>query len=152
MIIIGTFQHSIELEQALSKLEEIGITRNQLLVVCMDTDSKDFSSYKQKPESSHSRGVEIGIACATALSVIGTSVGFILPWGPIICGLIASIVGFCLGFGIHAIIQRPIRRRSKKKPEVTVIVQCKTDQSEHVQKVMWINHALTVGLAHASTE
>lgn len=153
MIIIGTFQHSIELEQALAMLEKIGVSPNHLLVVCMDSDSKDFSSdKKQIAEGSYSKGIETGIACATALSVIGTSMGFILPWGPIFCGLIASIIGFFLGFGIYVVIQKPITRRTKKKPEVTVIVQCNADQSDQIRKVMWTSHALSIGLAHASPE
>ncbi len=151
MIIIGTFLHSIELEQALYKLESIGIVRDQLLVVCMESDFK--GSTKLKEDRPNSNGVEIGIACATALAVIGASVGFILPWGPILCGLAAVIIGFFLGFGIHTVIRRPIlRRHLKKKPDVTIIVQCSADQSGFVQEVMWINHALTVGLAHAYNE
>ncbi|MFD1953034.1 hypothetical protein ACFSL6_02285 [Paenibacillus thailandensis] len=152
MIIIGTFRHSIELEQALVKLEKIGIAQNQLLVVCMDSDAKEYVSAKQKKEDSYSKGIEVGLACATALSVIGTSVGFIMPWGPIISGLAAAFIGFGIGFGIIVIIQKPKIRHSKKSPEVTVIVQCDADQSELVQKAMWTNHALAVGLAYASTE
>ncbi|MDQ0116126.1 hypothetical protein [Paenibacillus harenae] len=153
MIIIGTFRHSIELEQALVMLEKIGVSPNRLLVVCMDSDSNDFSSNKKNiDEGSYSKSIEVGMACATALSVVGTSVGFILTWGPIIWGLLASIIGFCLGFGITAIIQRPITRRLKKKPEVTVIVQCHADQSDQIREAMRTNHALSIGLAHASAE
>jgi hypothetical protein len=152
MIIIGTFQHSIELEYALSKLESLGIARERLLVVCMDQVSKEFQFDQKKKESSHSKGVEIGIASATALSVIGTSLGFMWTWGPIIWGIIAAFIGFSLGFGINALLSGKNRQQSKHKADVTVIVQCRAIQADDVQQVMWANRALTVGLAHASAE
>ncbi|CAM3091069.1 hypothetical protein PALU110988_00495 [Paenibacillus lupini] len=153
MIIIGTFQYSIELEYALCQIESIGIAREQLLVVCMDKESQAFQSDQPIQESSLSKGVEIGIACATALSVIGTCFGFIWTWGPVIWGIIAAFIGFSLGFGIHAIFSKKSRRKQdKQKSDVTVIVQCQDLQADAVQKVMWGNRALSVGLAPASAE
>ncbi|MMZ61591.1 hypothetical protein D3C76_444300 [compost metagenome] len=151
MIIIGAFMHSIELEQALFKLETIGIDRDQLLVVCMTSDFNGSNTHQA--EGPNTTGVEIGIASATALSVIGVSVGFILPWGPILCGLTTVFIGFFLGFGIHAVVQRPLKRRFKKTtPEVTVIVQCHENQSQSVTEILCANHALAVGHARASVE
>ncbi|MCM3630585.1 hypothetical protein M3194_24960 [Paenibacillus glycanilyticus] len=152
MIIIGTFPHSIELEYALTKLESIGISRERLLVVCMEHVPREFQTDHQKRESSHSKGVEIGMACATALSVIGTSLGFIWTWGPIICGIIAAFIGFCLGFGIHAAFSKKTRQLPKPKADVSVIVQCHAGQAGEVQRVMWANSAFTVGLARVSDE
>ncbi|TCM91052.1 hypothetical protein EV294_109129 [Paenibacillus sp. BK033] len=152
MIIIGTFMHSIELEHALTKLESIGVSKERLLVVCMDKESKIFQSDKPNKASSLSTGVEIGLACATAMSVIGTSLGFIWTWGPVIWGLIFAFTGFCLGFGINAIFVNKHKRHNKFKSEVTVIVQCQAWQADEVQQVMWTNRALTVGLAQASPE
>jgi hypothetical protein len=154
MIIIGTFQYSIELEYALCQLESIGIAREHLLVVCMDKESQAFQSDQPIEEDSHSKGIEIGIACATALSVIGTCLGYKWTWGPIIWGIIAAFIGFGLGFGIHAILSKKKNRRQqdKHKSDVTVIVQCQDFQADAVQKVMWGNRATSVGLAPASTE
>lgn len=153
MIIIGTFAHSIELEQALSQFEKLGIARRQLLVVCMDSQSKQSPEEQLSPEgSSSANGVEVGLATGTALSVIGTCVGFNLSWGPIIWGLITAIIGFFLGFGIHAMVRKPLERLPKVNPEVTVIVQCPEDQFERVRNVMWKHRALSVGRADASTE
>lgn len=152
MIVIATFQHSIELEYALSKLESLGIARERLLVVCMDQASKQYQSDQPQKESSHSKGIEIGMAGATAFSVIGTSLGFIWTWGPIIWGIIAAFIGFSLGFGINALLSKKNKRQSKHTADVTVIVQCQTIQADEVQQVMWTNRALTVGLARASAE
>lgn len=155
MIIIGTFKHSIELEHALIQLESIGIPRERLLVVCMDKESKTFRSDQQKKENSLTTGIEIGMACATAMSVIGTSLGFVWTWGPVIWGLMAALIGFCLGFGFHALFAKNHKRNNRynrHKAEVTVIVQCPASHADEVQQVMWTNQAMTVGLAHASAE
>ncbi|WP_127492606.1 hypothetical protein [Paenibacillus glycanilyticus] len=152
MIIIGTFTHSIELEHALTKLESIGIARERLLVVCMDKESNTYRSEQQSQASSLSTGVEIGLACATALSVIGTSLGFIWTWGPVIWGLIFAFIGFGLGFGINAIFLNKHATHNRHKAEVTVIVQCQAKQADEVQQVMWASRALTVGLTQASPE
>jgi hypothetical protein len=152
MIVIGTFQHSIELEQALHQLEQLGISGHHLLVVAMDGDKRDLGADKPSADNLKSKGVEVGFAVATGLSVIGTSVGFTLPWGPVISGLVSAIAGFCLGFGIHSLMSVKGKPSLKIKPEVIVIAQCQSDQSESVQKSMWMNRAITVGIAHASAE
>ncbi|GMK47423.1 hypothetical protein PghCCS26_45530 [Paenibacillus glycanilyticus] len=152
MIIIGTFKHSIELEHALTKLESLGLSKERLLVVCMDKESKTFQSDKPNKESSLSTGIEIGLAFATGLSVIGTSLGFIWIWGPVIWGLIFAFIGFFLGFGINAVFAKKHQEHNRHKAEVTVIVQCQAAQADEVQQVMWTNRALTVGLTQASPE
>ncbi|WP_201007771.1 hypothetical protein [Paenibacillus glycanilyticus] len=152
MIIIGTFKHSIELEHALTKLESLGLSKERLLVVCMDKESKTFQSDKPNKESSLSTGIEIGLAFATGLSVIGTSLGFIWTWGPVIWGLIFAFIGFFLGFGINTVFAKKHQEHNRHKAEVTVIVQCQAAQADEVQQVMWTNRALTVGLTQASPE
>lgn len=99
MIVIGAFRHSLDLEQALSVLERSGIPRKQLLVVAMDGEPDVPMPYSSRTKDLHSQGVELGFACATGLAVIGASTGFIAPWGPILGGLAAAILGFGIGFG-----------------------------------------------------
>jgi len=151
MIVIGAFRHSLDLEQALSLLEKSGIPRGQLLVVAMDGEPDVPMPYSSRTKDLHSQAVELGFACATGLAVIGASTGFIAPWGPIIGGLAASLLGFGLGFGIRYLYAR--RRRlqplPKNLPEVTVIVRCAEHQSPRVLEIMWSHQAMTVGMADA---
>lgn len=113
---------------------------------------RSFNRISKKKENSHSKGVEIGLASATALSVIGTSLGFIWTWGPIIWGMVAAFAGFGLGFGIHALAVKRHKRHTKHIEDVTVIVQCQGNHAEDVQQLMWENGALAVGQAYASAE
>jgi hypothetical protein len=148
LLIIGTFEHSIELEQVLAVLEHSGIYRNHILVVPMDTAPKSPIQFIDKIGDLYPKGIEIGIACATACSVVGTSVGFIFKWGPIFWGLIAALMGFTIGFGLYLLLNRgTYRHLPKKLPEITVIVQCPENQSVLVMETMWEYRVLSVGQA-----
>jgi hypothetical protein len=146
MIIVGTFEQSIELEQALAALESNFISRNQILVVFMD-DEPSLLQLSGRSRDIRSNAFEIGIAIATGSAVIGASIGFVLPWGPIICGLIATFIGFAFGYSLYYFANKNKARLNlpKKMPEVTVIIQCTEKQSALVKDVLWKYLALTVG-------
>ena len=152
MLVIGTFEHSIELEQVLAVLEHRGISRKHIMVVPMDTDPKTSTLFTGKSQDFYYKGIEVGVACATASSVIGTSIGFILALGPVFWGLAAALMGFAIGFGIYAFARKGnLRRLPKKLPEITVIVQCMEEQSLLVEETMWKYSVLTVGRAPEPT-
>ncbi|MCX7711555.1 MAG: hypothetical protein N2484_17075 [Clostridia bacterium] len=146
MLVIGTFEHSIELEQALAVLEHGSISRSHIMVVPMDTSSKIPYQVLGKAHDLRDKGMEVGIACATACSVIGTSVGFVLPLGPVFWGLAAAVSGFSIGFGTYIFYNKNFHRHLPNKlPEVTVIIQCPECQSIQESEIMWKYGALTVG-------
>lgn len=147
MIVIGTFEHSIELELLLTSLENNHIAQKDIVVVPMDIDPKSPFQFESKKGEIYNKGIEVGMACATGLSVIGASMGFILDWGPVFWGLIASAIGFFIGFGVYLYLYKPAsyRQLSNKLPEVTVIVQCQTEQSGLIKDEMWKYKALTIG-------
>ena len=146
MLIIGTFEHSIELELALAELEHNNISRNNILVVLMSIDQNTTTLSNNTSKDFYSKGIEIGIACATFGSVIGASVGFALAWGPVICGLLAALIGFFIAFGIYLFAKKATNRHLPKKlPEVTVVIKCLKDQSNLSMQTMWKYGALTVG-------
>ncbi|MDQ0243026.1 hypothetical protein J2S09_000562 [Bacillus fengqiuensis] len=147
MLVIGTFEHSIELEQALAILEHSGIPRDHILVVFMDSEPMSPFQLMRKSHDVRSKGFEVGISFATGSAVFGASIGFMLTWGPIIWGLIAALIGFGVGFGLYFIIKKRNSRSRfpKKLPEVTIIIQCTEDQSNHIKEIMWNYRALTVG-------
>lgn len=147
MIIIGTFEHSFELEQLLASIERSHIERKYIMVVPMDIDSANpFQFYSRKRELFY-KGIEVGIACAAGSSVIGASIGFILTWGPIFWGLIAAAIGFFIGLGLYLFLKKygDYKKFAPKQPEVTVIVQCKEEQSRLIIAEMWKYSAISVG-------
>ncbi|MDR3562096.1 MAG: hypothetical protein P4N59_11770 [Negativicutes bacterium] len=147
MLVIGTFEHSLELEQVLAILENDGIPRQCFLVIPMDTDPPSALQYLRSPTDRYSRGVEAGMACATAGSVVGTCFGFILAWGPIFCGLAAALACFAVGFCLYRLINKGTRPKPEKLPEVTAIIQSHENQSTLIINTMWQYRALSVGRA-----
>jgi hypothetical protein len=144
MLLMGTFEHSIELEQFLAVLENGSISRRLFLVAPMETDPPSLQDCGSPPDR-YSRGIEAGMAVATASSVIGTSVGFVLAWGPILCGIAAAFIGFVVGFVIYRFTEKGNRPRPEKLPEITIIVQCPDDQADRIAAAMWHYRALSVG-------
>ncbi len=88
------------------------------------------------------------MALATAFSVIGTSIGFKLNWGPIYWGIISAFIGFILGLGIKLFMFKVIRKNQRllrdKHSEVKFIVDCHTLDAEVVEQTLWKNLALGV--------
>lgn len=146
--IIGTFEHSTELEQALSILEHSGIPSGRILPVLMNAHRDKSLSIVDQRFDQTTKAVEIGFASATACSVIGISLGFVLEWGPIIWGLLYGIGGFLIGFIIGQLLKskHSLSRRPNKVPEVTVLVQYLNDQEAAlINETFWRYKAITVG-------
>jgi hypothetical protein len=144
MLIVGTFQHSIELEQALALLEIRGVPWKRILVIAMDSVQHDPPEHLPVSRDRNSRRIELSIACATALSVIGASIGFILKWGPVIWGLISCVIGYIIGFGLYSLFMKNgnQHRVPKNLPEITVMVQCQKKDSAQVRDILWRYQAL----------
>src|SRR5699024_2361787 len=93
--------------------------------------------------------IDIGMALATAFSVVGVSVGFKLAWGPIVWGLLTASFGFILGVVIRLFIEVIWKRRKnalkgKKHTEVILIIECEETQGEMVEKILWEHFAMGV--------
>jgi hypothetical protein len=146
MIIIGTFEHSIELEKLLLTMERRQIPREKIMAVPMDIDPDNpFGRLSRKRELLN-RGIEIGIACAAFCSLLGACFGFILTWGPVFWGLIFTVFGFFSGFGVFLLIKKTnLKNIPKYLPEITLIIECLEEQAVIIAREMWQYRALSVG-------
>lgn len=140
MLIIGIFEQSIELEQALAEIENSSIPREHILVTFMDNDPKKNNFRAHSPHA-----FEIGISMATGCSVIGASIGFVLTWGPIIWGLIGAFIGFGIGLSAYYLVKKGKTQKKSTNREVTVIIQCNKEQAQHITNILWNYQALSVG-------
>ncbi|WP_127531115.1 hypothetical protein [Paenibacillus kobensis] len=153
MLIVSTFEHTLQLELALAELEQIGISKESLLVVAMDPFDKTTTSPAHQAEDLKVRGFEVGMAVATGVGVIGASIGFQFQWGPIVWGLIYALAGFLIGYGAVWLIRvrkggRPATRSPRRpQPELAVIVHCSESRSEEVRHILWHYRAISVGIA-----
>lgn len=146
MLIIGAFEHSVELEEALAVLEHMGFPQKSILVVPMDPDPESAGQYIGKSRDRYYKAFEIGMAGATAGSVIGMSIGLVLKLGPVFWGLVFAFFAFWIGFTVYLLFNKHNSRHLPKKlPEVTVIVHTAKGKSEVVMETFWRYRALTVG-------
>jgi len=148
MLVIGTFPNDTRVMQALHALENSGIGKDRLLVVPMDHSPDSANSHREigNPISGHT-SVEFGLACATGVSVIGISRGFMLAWGPILWGLISAVSGFVFGYGVHKWWEsrRLSLMRRKKSSDIHVLVECESAKRKLIVSVLWKHDALAVG-------
>ncbi|CAN7549156.1 hypothetical protein LJR153_003970 [Paenibacillus sp. LjRoot153] len=149
MLIISTFEHSIEVEEALAVLERMGLPRNEIMTIMMD-------NYMEIPDHNYNSNpnkkmlaFEVGMATSTGFAVIGISLGFMLYLGPIIWGVIGAICGFMTGYYLTRFIQtkllKHVIRKKERLPELAVIIQCQEERFQEVKHVLWEYQALSVG-------
>ncbi|WP_174612830.1 hypothetical protein [Virgibacillus ihumii] len=150
MQVFSTFNHSIYLEMAISTLEKRGITRESIYAIPLDNRAEDRKMFDSIHTSDGTSLIDIGAALATGFSVVGTSIGFELAWGPIWWGLIFGAIGFALGFAIRLFTEKIIKKRKRllkgKNSEMILIIDCGEEQGQLVEEILWEHLALGVGM------
>lgn len=126
MQIYSTFENTIHLEMAISTLEKKGVKKEAIYAVPLDNRMEERKLFDGIHTSDGTSLIDIGVALATAFSVIGTSIGFELNWGPIYWGLITSLIGFVIGVAIRLFMEKVVKKRKRllkgKYSEVILIV------------------------------
>ncbi|WP_152397906.1 hypothetical protein [Paenibacillus cellulositrophicus] len=143
--IFSTFEHSTNLELAITVLEKNGIHKENIFAVPLTnrkTERRLFDSiHNADGISLFSTGAVLG----TAFAVIGASVGFKLAWGPIYYGLIGTSVGFILGICIDLFYYKVIKKQRRllrgKYSEVILLIECEEEQADTVENILWHHYA-----------
>jgi putative Mn2+ efflux pump MntP len=98
----------------------------------------------------------LGYACGVSTNryVSQGSSPFVLPWGPIVGGLIAAIIGFFIGYSIYSFIKKQKLHSKQKhgKHEVTVIIQSTVEQAQLISNILWHYQAHAVGQVQLPSE
>lgn len=148
MQLFSTFETTGYLEMAISTLEKKGIQKENIFAVPLDNRAEDHKLFDTLHRSDGTSLIDIGIALATAFSVIGASIGFKLAWGPIYWGLIGAFAGFVLGFCIRLFVELVVKKKKRvlkgKHAEIILIVDCEESQAELVENILWRHFALGV--------
>jgi hypothetical protein len=146
--LFSTFEGNAFIEMAISTLEKKGIKKENIFAVPLDNRTDDRKIFDTIHRSDGTSMVDIGMALATAFSVIGASIGFKLAWGPIYWGLISAFIGFVVGFAIRLFTEKVIKKRRRvlkgTPSEIILIVDCTESQAEIVENILWEHFALGV--------
>jgi hypothetical protein len=153
MYLISSFDHTIHLELALTRLEQIGITKDNLYAVPLNEFTAETRLFDTIHNADGVSLLDTGLAWATAMTVVSSSYGFILQWGPIIWGVIGAVTGFLIGFILDLIVHK--KRRSKIKntsiqPNVFILVQCDQHMIEKVKFILQEHRAINYGVIEAN--
>ena len=144
----STFENSMYLELAIATLEKRGIRKENIYAIPLDNRMEDRKLFDTIHNSDGTSMIDIGIALATAFSVVGTSIGYILTWGPIVWGMITALVGFVIGFAIRLFTEKILKKQRRlsrgKNSEVILIIDCEETKGELVEHILWEHLALGV--------
>jgi hypothetical protein len=143
MYIVSNFEHSINIEKAVTELQMKGIAKENILAVPLDKRNEVRKVFDSIHYSDSYSTLDIPIILSALFALFGAIYGFLLSWGPIIWALIGTTAGFCIGIIIKVIFTGKQKRKSiKNSAEVVLIISCKDTQSEFVNNVLWDNGAL----------
>ncbi|QGH33299.1 hypothetical protein GI584_04265 [Gracilibacillus salitolerans] len=154
MQLFSTLENTIYLEMAISMLEKKGIKKENIYAVPLDNRKEERKLFDTLHRSDGTSLIDIGLALATAFSVVGASIGFELALGPIYWGLIGAFIGFVIGVIIRLFTERVIKKKKRllkgKHSEVIVIIECEETQAELVENILW-NH-FAIGVAKVTSK
>ncbi|HEY0827229.1 MAG TPA: hypothetical protein VGE40_03970 [Bacilli bacterium] len=146
MYVFSTFDHSIYLELAVTALEEKGIGKDRLLAVPLNRRTERALNMDTIHRSDGVSLFDLAAVFATVGMVLGVTYGFVLVWGPVLCGLLASVAGFAIGYTIDRIMnkRRVHKENTSSKTEVILLVHCHENEVEMVNNILWSNKAFGV--------
>lgn len=148
MQIFATFESNAFLEIAILTLEKKGIKKDNIFAVPLDNQSEEVRVFDTIHRSDGTSLIDIGMALATAFSVVGASMGFKLSWGPIYWGLISAFIGFVIGLAIRLFTELVLKKKKGllkgKQTEVILIIDCEESKAELVENILWKHFAFGV--------
>lgn len=151
MFVAATFNYSLYLELAITDLEKRGIPRENIGGIPLD---KRMEERKIIDTIHRADGISLfdgAAALGTVFMLFGAIYGFILKWGPILWGLIGLFFGAALGLTLDIMIGKIRSSKDKKRTknnssEIILLIKCEENQYKMVEKVLWDNLALGVGI------
>ena len=154
MYIISTFDYSVNLELALTSIEMKGVEKEKIFVVPIDKKNEKLQLVDSIHHSDSVSLMDLSSILGAVFMLFGSIYGFVLKWGPVWWGVIGLGLGFSIGFTIKFIILKKYfnKGKSKKEPEVVVMIECKETLVEAIIDTLWSSHALGVSkLDHRNT-
>lgn len=146
MYVISTFEHSKNLELAITAIQMKGIKKENILAVPMDKRSEDIRLFDTIHSSDGLSLLDLPTILGTVFMIFGSIYGFVLTWGPILWALLGLALGFGLGLIIKLVITKRYsgRQNRKRASEVVIIIKCNQNQTETVKDTLWAHYALGV--------
>src|SRR5699024_9928700 len=101
MQLITTFNHHISLEMCIAAIEKKGIQKENIFAILLNTLPRKIKLFDTIDLADVVSLLDVGLVLGSVFSVVGTSIGFKLYWGPIVWVLMSGLIGFTLGLAIR---------------------------------------------------
>lgn len=149
MYVVASFHYNLHTEIAVTKVEEMGITKENILAIPLEKRGETRNIFDTIHHADGVSMVDGGAILGTACMVLGVVYGFVLSWGPIIWGLIGLLGGFLAGFLLDlsfSRIKHSKERRKEANGELFLMVYCDKQHVEAVKDALWEHLALGVAV------
>lgn len=146
MYVVSTFEHSVYLELVITAIQIKGIKKENIMAISMDKKGEQRRLFDTIHSSDGLSLLDLPAILAVIFGVFGGIYGFVLKWGPLLCSLVAILIGLVLGFIIKLITTKKYdnRQGDKRGTEVVLLIECIESQLEMVKDILWSHNALGV--------
>jgi hypothetical protein len=142
--LISTFEYSSYLELAIGEIQHLGIEKKDIYAIPLDqrAETVDLFDTIHKADGKSLTDLAAILGCVGML--LGVIYGFVLQWGPILCGFLGLVIGALLGGFLDLTLTRKERNRKavKKDAEVILYVVCPDHLTEKIEGILWKQFAL----------
>ena len=146
MHVVASFEHSNFLELAITDLEQKGIEKKRICAIPLNKMVKERRLFDTLHRADGQSMFDLPAILATIFMTLGVMWGFMWKWGPIIWGLLSFLGGIALGFIIkYFLYKNSLKKSFCCNTEVVLIVECKPDEIETVETVLFNHLAIGVG-------
>ncbi|MBP2642478.1 MAG: hypothetical protein H6Q67_365 [Firmicutes bacterium] len=146
MHVVASFEHSNFLELAISDLEEKGVEKNRICAIPLHKMVKERALFDTLHRADGQSMLDLPAIMATIFMTLGVCWGFMWKWGPIIWGLLAFVGGVTVGLAIkYLLYKNSLKENFRCNTEVVLIIDCKPDEVETVETVLFNHLAIGIG-------
>ena len=146
MHVVASFEHSNFLELAITDLMQKGIETNRICAIPLNKMTKERRLFDTLHRADGQSMFDLPTILATIFMTFGVMWGFMWEWGPIIWGLLSFIGGIGLGLIIkYLLYKKELQKNSHYNTEVVLIVNCKPNEVEIVETVLFNHLAIGIG-------
>lgn len=136
------------MELAINKLQQTGIEKESIVAVPLETTAEQPKLFDTIHRADGYSLFDFAAVTGTIFSVLGTTFGFTLKWGPIIWGLIGMVFGVFIGFIIDYMFTKKRIHNQKLKSlnaEVVLIVKCNETELQTIKEILVEHNAIGIG-------
>ncbi|MGM0836645.1 MAG: hypothetical protein ACQEV7_10830 [Bacillota bacterium] len=149
MYIFATFKYNMEMELTLRELEELGLSKEQLLVIPLDKIKYQSKMIDSMHRSDGQSLMDLSAIFGIIFMLLGVIYGYVLYLGPILWGLFGLVFGVVLGFLVDYYTTKKSEKNMRKRgsdADLILMIHCDKEKQETIEKVLWNNLVLGVGV------